>query len=62
MPAPAATQAAIERALAAAKAQGLAIASFSVSRDGTVRITAANVVDSPEKAAQTRTPKKWAKG
>lgn len=41
MPAPAASQAAIERALAAAMARGLVVTGFSVSRDGTVNVSTA---------------------
>jgi hypothetical protein len=64
MTAPAASQAAIERALAAAKAQGLQITGFSVTRDGTVRIDAASLaaadpVDKPAASVQPLRPRQW---
>jgi hypothetical protein len=62
MTAPAASQAAIERALAAAKAQGLQVTGFSVSRDGTVRVDAApapDQVDKPAAAVQPLRPRQW---
>jgi len=61
MPAPAATEAAIKRALAAAKATGLAISSFSVSRDGTVTVSTAQNMDSQPESSQSRKPKQWGK-
>lgn len=61
MPAPAATEAAIKRALAAAKATGLAVTSFTVTRDGTVTVSTAQNVDSQPESSQARKPKQWAK-
>lgn len=58
MGAPAITQQAIERALAAAKTAGLDIVGFTVSKDGTIRIDTKSVdkIDAPE---QVLRPKKW---
>lgn len=65
MSAPAATEAAITRALAAANAAGLRVARFSVSRDGTVTVETAPAklesVDSKDSNVQPISPKAWAK-
>ena len=63
MPSPPASQAAILRALAAAHDAGLHIASFAVSRDGTLTVdtTSAKPLDQPDTNVQPSTPKKWAK-
>lgn len=62
MPAPAASEAAISRALSAASAAGLQVSSFSVSRDGTVTVeTTPKSVDSPAPNVQPITPKAWGK-
>ena len=68
MPAPAASQAAIARALQAALAAGLRVTGFAVSRDGTVRVDTAppgaepanTPLDQSAKDVQPSTPKKWA--
>lgn len=62
MPAPAATEAAIKRAISAAQAAGLTVASFSVSRDGTVNVVTAQPVDSAHDSPQIVRPKAWRKG
>lgn len=62
MTAPAASQAAITRALAAATAAGLQVTRFAVARDGTVTVeTAPKLVDSRTSNVQPITPKAWAK-
>lgn len=62
MTAPAASQAAITRALAAATAAGLHVIRFAVARDGTVTVeTAAKPVDSAPANVQPIGPKAWAK-
>lgn len=63
MPSPAASQAAITRALAAALAAGLRVTSFAVSRDGTVTVDTADAkaIDAAPDSVQPSTPKKWAK-
>ena len=62
MPAPAATKAAIQRAIEATQAAGLAIGAVSVSKDGTVRIEtqAEKTVDKQVNNVQSLKPKKWA--
>lgn len=64
MPAPAATKAAIQRAIEAFQAAGLAIGAVSVSRDGTVRIETPveKTVDMGAISGQRLKPKKWATG
>lgn len=62
MGAPAASQKAIERALAAAKAFGLTVTGFTVSKDGTVQVTTAPAVDNTQSNVQPFRPKGWAKG
>lgn len=59
MPAPAATESAIRRALDAARASGLAVTSFSVARDGTVTVLTCQPVDSGAESAQSHEPKRW---
>lgn len=63
MTAPAASQAAIQRALTAAKQAGLQVARFSVTRDGTVVVETAQPesVDSAAADVQPIRPKAWAK-
>lgn len=62
MAAPAATQAAIKRALTAARDSGLTIAGFSVARDGTIEVTITREdMDSRRSNVQPAVPKKWAK-
>lgn len=70
MTAPAASQAAITRALAAATAAGLHVTRFAVARDGTVTVETApkpvasaaeKPVDSPADNVRPITPKAWAK-
>ena len=63
MTAPAASQAAIQRALTAAKQAGLQVARFSVTRDGTVVVETAQPesVDSAAANVQPIKPKAWAK-
>lgn len=64
MTAPAASQAAITRALTAATEAGLRIARFSVARDGTVTVeahhAAAESVDKPGNVVSP-TPRAWGK-
>lgn len=62
MSAPAATQAAIERALKAASAAGLHITGFRVSRDGTITVEtgAPAPLDESAKAVPVSRPKQWA--
>lgn len=62
MGSPAASQKAIERALAAAKSFGLTVTGFTVSKDGTVQVTTAQPVDKPQGNVQPLRPKVWAKG
>lgn len=68
MGAPAASQKAIERALAAAKSFGLTVTGFTVSKDGTVQVTTtpdgsqSQTVDKPQGNVQPLRPKVWAKG
>lgn len=61
MPSPAASQKAIERALIAAKAAGLTVTGFSVSKDGTVAVTTKHPVDMEPASVHPREPKRWAK-
>lgn len=61
MGAPAASQAAIRRALEAAKECGLQIAGYTVSKDGTITVTTAQAMDSAKEAGQVVKPKQWAK-
>ncbi len=61
MPSPAASQKAIERALEAAKAAGLLVTGFSVSKDGTVAVTTKPPVDMQTASVQPLEPKRWAK-
>lgn len=62
MGAPAASQAAIKRALDAAKDCGLMVTGFTVSKDGTIQVeTAAASVDSDSSNVQPLRPKQWAK-
>jgi hypothetical protein len=61
MPSPAASEAAIKRALDAAKGCGLRIMAFSVSRDGTVFVQTAESVDTPPANAPSPEPKRWQK-
>lgn len=61
MPSPAASQKAIERALIAAKAAGLQVTGFSVSKDGTVAVTTKTPVDNETVSMHPREPKRWAK-
>jgi len=62
MGAPAASQAAIQRALEAAKSCGLNVTGFSVSKDGTVQVTTMTApVDSEPGKVQPLRPKQWAK-
>lgn len=58
MGAPAATQQAIERALAAAKAVGLDVTSFAVRKDGTVEVRTKGL-DTASPDAEVLRPKKW---
>jgi len=58
MGAPAATQQAIERALAAAKAVGLEVTGFAVLKDGTVDVRTKKV-DTASPEAEVFRPKKW---
>lgn len=62
MPAPAATKAAIQRAIEATQAAGLAIGAVSVSKDGTVRIETQvdKIMDKQLNNVQSLKPKKWA--
>lgn len=68
MGAPAASQKAIERALAAAKSFGLTVTGFTVAKDGTVQVTTApptiapSEVDTGTGNVQPLRPKGWAKG
>lgn len=62
MGAPAASQKAIERAIGAAKACGLVVTGFTVSKDGTVQVTTTAPVDKPPANVQPLRPKGWAKG
>lgn len=59
---PAASQKAIERALAAAKSFGLTVTGFTVSKDGTVQVTTAPPIDNKSDNVQPLRPKGWAKG
>ncbi len=62
MTAPAASQAAITRALAAATAAGLHVTRFAVARDGTVTVeTGPKPVDSAPANVQPMKPKAWVK-
>ncbi|SMO63873.1 hypothetical protein SAMN06265221_105217 [Paracoccus laeviglucosivorans] len=62
MGAPAASQAAIKRALDAAQSCGLTVTGFTVSKDGTIQVeTAAAPVDSSRDNVQPLRPKQWAK-
>ena len=62
MAAPAATKAAIQRAIEASQAAGIVVGAVSVSKDGTVRIEADvnKNVDTPRNNVQPLKPKKWA--
>lgn len=62
MPAPAATKAAIQRAIEATKAAGLTPSAVMVSKDGTVRVETVTekLVDTAKPSAQVLQPKKWA--
>jgi hypothetical protein len=61
MTAPAASEAAIKRALAAATAAGLQVVRFAVARDGTVTVeTAAKPIDKPAANVPPLEPKAWA--
>jgi hypothetical protein len=61
MTAPAASEAAIKRALAAATAAGLQVVRFAVARDGTVTVeTAAKPIDSAAANVPPLAPKAWA--
>ena len=68
MPAAPATSAAIQRAISAVTAQGLAIGAVVVARDGTIRIETRAPAASPESldaspvSGQAAKPKKWARG
>jgi len=61
MPAPAASQKAIERAIGAAKACGLTVTGFRVSKDGTVEVSTAvpAAVDRPPADVSRMVPKQW---
>lgn len=61
MPAPAATKAAIQRAIEATKAAGLTPSAVTVSKDGTVRVETVTeiAVDTRRGSAQVLKPKKW---
>lgn len=62
MAAPAASQAAIKRALEAAMGCGLTITGFTVSKDGTIQVmTSEALVDSGNSNMQPAMPKRWAK-
>jgi hypothetical protein len=68
MPSAPATQAAIQRAISAVKAQGLAIGAVVVARDGTIRIethapqaAASESLDAPPAPVQDLQPKRWAR-
>lgn len=66
MAAPAATEAAIRRALSAAKAAGLHVSGFSVSREGKVEVQCgeparAEELDSSAKSGQVVKPRQWGK-
>lgn len=69
MPAPAASESAITRALSAASAAGLQVTRFSVARDGTVTVETkpkalepeAKSVDTPAANVRPLEPKAWAK-
>lgn len=66
MPAPAATEAAIARALTAAQKAGLHVTGFSVSRDGTVKVECSSApeseaLDSSRESGQVVKPKQWGK-
>lgn len=62
MTAPAASKAAIERALNAAKAAGLTITGFRVSRDGTISVETAPPapLDESARTMPVSRPKQWA--
>lgn len=69
MPAPAATKAAIQRAIEAAQACRLRVTGFTVGKDGSIRLetseaatplSAPESVDTPPTNVQPLTPKKWA--
>lgn len=62
MPAPAATKAAIQRAIEATRAAGLTAYAVSVSRDGTIRIETATPKEKPVETTNALTPKKWSLG
>lgn len=59
MPAPAASEAAIKRALAAAQAAGIKVASFRVTREGTVEVIAALPVDKAPANVAPLQPRQW---
>lgn len=69
MPSPAASQQAIERAIAAAQACGLAVSRVSVSRDGTVTVETSAApppapapeppVDTPAADVHALAPRRW---
>jgi hypothetical protein len=62
MTAPAASEAAIKRALVAATAAGLQVVRFAVARDGTVTVeTAPKPIDSAAANMRPLGPKAWAK-
>ena len=66
MAAPAASEAAIRRALSAAKAAGLQVNGFSVSRDGTVEVQCgepgeAEALDRSPQSGQVVKPRQWGK-
>ena len=68
MPAAPATSAAIQRAISAVTAQGLAIGAVVVARDGTIRIetrppaSTTESLDEAPASGQAAKPKKWAQG
>lgn len=62
MPAPTATQAAIRRALEAAKDIGLSVAGYTVAKDGTISVTlaGAETVQATHPTPRQTAPKAWA--
>lgn len=61
MPAPTATQAAIRRALEAAKDIGLSVTGYTVAKDGTISVTIAGTEtgQSPRPAPRQTAPRAW---